>query len=469
MDLSIVIVVLVLLLLITLRMLVIATGKKNKSLGKVESLDKKVSGLETEMEYLSTLKKYSHIDDVDSEILERQQAIQRREDHSKTQCDNALAAAKDEAKNIAGSAYEIKEQADKYTSITKAMKNIIEGYGNEYLVPNVSVLDELAADFEHKEAGANLKIAREKTKVMVFEGHAAKCDYAEAKRKDAAIKFVIDAFNGKVDSILTKIKHDNYGTLSQQIKDSSLIVNTNGTAFKSARITGAYLKSRLSELRWAVSTMELKAIEKEEQRAVKEQMREEEKARREFEKAIKESEKEEKMLQKAMVIARKALDQADASNRIELEEKMTGLLAQLAEAESKNIRALSMAQQTRRGHVYVISNVGSFGEGVYKIGMTRRLEPLDRVKELGDASVPFEFDVHAIIGCADAPKLEKALHHKFHDSRVNKVNNRKEFFRVNQSDIKDMIQSMEDIKNTHWTLKSEAREYRETVALEQLT
>ena len=455
------VVVLALLLLITLRMLINSTGEKNIA-------HKKISGLETEMEYLSTLKKYSHIDDVDSEVLERQQAIQRRETHSKSQCDNALAEAIQEAKNIAGSAYEIKEQADSYTAIAKAMENIINGYGDEYLTPNVSVLEDLADDFSHKDAGEILKSAIEGSKTMVSVDAAAKCGFfASGETKSAAKRFVIDAFNGKVDSILARVKRDNYGKLSQQIKDSALIVNTHGAAFNNARITDEYVESRLNELHWAVATMELKVAEKEEQRAVKEQMREEEKALREYEKAIKEAEKEEKMLQKAMVIARKALDKADASNRLELEEKMAGLLAQLAEAESKNIRALSMAQQTRRGYVYVISNVGSFGEDVYKIGMTRRLEPLDRVKELGDASVPFEFDVHAIIGCADAPKLEKALHHKFHSSRVNKVNNRKEFFRVNQNDIKHMIQSMEDIENTHWTLKSEAREYRETVALEQ--
>ena len=463
------VVVLAILLLITLRMLVSATSEKNRSHKKISDLDQKLSALKTEMEYLSTLKKYSHIDDVDAEIFERQQTMQRREAHSKTQCANALAAAQEEAKNIAGSAYDIKEKADAYKAITKAMKNIIEGYGNEYLIPNISTLDELADDFEHKEAGANLKAARDETKRMVIEGSAADCEYSEPKRREAAIKFVIDAFNGKVDSILTKIKHDNFGKLSQQIKEASIIVRLNGAAFKNAHITGNYLESRLNELKWAVATMELKVAEKEEQRLVKEQMREEEKARREFEKAIKESEKEEKMLQKAMVTARKALDKADASDRLELEEKVAGLLSQLAEAESKSIRALSMAQQTRRGHVYVISNIGSFGEGVYKIGMTRRLEPLDRVKELGDASVPFEFDVHAIIACEDAPELEKALHHKFHNSRVNKVNNRKEFFRVDQSDIKDMIQTMENIENTHWTLKSEAKEYRETAAMEQRT
>ena len=96
-----------------------------------------------------------------------------------------------------------------------------------------------------------------------------------------------------------------------------------------------------------------------------------------------------------------------------------------------------MAEQTKRGHVYIISNIGSFGEDVYKIGLTRRLEPLDRVKELGGASVPFSFDVHAMIYSEDAPALETKLHREFSHFRVNQVKLRKEFFRVNLLDIKE--------------------------------
>ena len=89
--------------------------------------------------------------------------------------------------------------------------------------------------------------------------------------------------------------------------------------------------------------------------------------------------------------------------------------------------------------MYVISNIGSFGEGIYKIGLTRRLEPYDRVKELGDASVPFEFDVHAMIFSDDAPALENTLHRHFRDRELNKVNHRKEFFRVDIDEIEEVV------------------------------
>ncbi|WP_234647214.1 GIY-YIG nuclease family protein [Dyadobacter sp. CY356] len=134
-------------------------------------------------------------------------------------------------------------------------------------------------------------------------------------------------------------------------------------------------------------------------------------------------------------------------------------------AEEKNQRALSMAQQTKSGNVYIVSNIGSFGENVFKIGMTRRLEPLDRVKELGDASVPFEFDVHSMIYSDNAPALERELHKKFLRLQMNKVNPRKEFFKVALNDIKDEVDRMNI--NAKWTMISEARHYRESLAIEE--
>jgi hypothetical protein len=125
-----------------------------------------------------------------------------------------------------------------------------------------------------------------------------------------------------------------------------------------------------------------------------------------------------------------------------------------------------MAQQTKQGHVYIISNIGSFGENVYKIGMTRRLEPLDRVRELGDASVPFPFDVHALIFSEDAPALESNLHKHFLLNQVNKVNYRKEFFRANLSDIRQELETLEI--SVSWTMLAKATEYRETLAIEKM-
>lgn len=344
------------------------------------------------------------------------------------------------------------------------MKNVIEGYGDRYLKPTYSLLDDLAEDFGYTEAGQQLKLARENSTRMINAGTAAVCDYAQASRKDTAIAFVIDAFNGKVDSILSKVKKDNYGTLEQKIKDAYELVNFNGRAFRNAVITPEYLAARLEELKWGVRAQELKAQAQEEQRRLREQIREEERARREYEKAMKDAAKEEEMLRKAMEKAQKQIESANEANRAEYESKLEELKQKLAEAEERGQRALSMAQQTKHGNVYVISNLGSFGENVYKVGMTRRLDPLDRVRELGDASVPFPFDVHAIIESDDAPSLETSLHKALSLMQVNKVNPRKEFFRVAISDIKAMVEKMG--LTTSWTMDAAAAEYRETLAIE---
>jgi len=148
-----------------------------------------------------------------------------------------------------------------------------------------------------------------------------------------------------------------------------------------------------------------------------------------------------------------------------LNEKINDLESKLREAEDRAERAISMAQLTKRGHIYIISNIGSFGEGIYKIGMTRRLDPIDRVDELGDASVPFKFDIHAIIKSDNAPELEKQLHNHFSESRVNKINLRREYFKVSLDEIEDYLK--ENFQGEYdLILLPKAKEYRETIYLE---
>lgn len=376
-----------------------------------------------------------------------------------------LEQAEDKAKTIAGDAYEIAQKAQHYESVAKAMKNVIEGYGDEYLKPTFSLLDDLAEEFGYDEAGQRLKDAREKTKMLIKSGNASKCDYVETNRRTTAENFVLDAFNGKVDSILSMIKKDNHGILEQKIRDAYSLVNNLGMAFRNAHITDVYLEARLDELKWGAIVNELKLQEREEQRRIKEQIREEERARREYERAMKEAAKEEETIRRAMEKAQQAIEKASAEQKAKYEVQLAELQIKLQEAEAKNQRALSMAQQTKSGHVYIISNIGSFGEDVFKIGMTRRLEPLDRVRELGDASVPFPFDVHAMIYSEDAPGLETALHKYFVQNQVNKVNPRKEFFRIPIAEIRAEVEKRG--LDVTWTMAAAALEYRETLAIEK--
>ncbi len=386
-------------------------------------------------------------------------------DSATVQAGKIIDVANKKAEEIAGSAYEAMKNVDQLESTAKAMKNIIEGYGDEFLVIGHSMLDDLAEEFGFTEAGVELKNARERSRLMVRNGTAATCEYVEAKRKDTAINFVIDAFNGKVDSILSRVKNDNAGKLEQEIKDAFTAVNYNGKAFREARITPEYMSSRIDELKWAAIAQQIKLEEREEQRRIKEQIREEEKARRDYERAIREAAKEEDLLRKAIEKAQVQIAQASEEQKAKYEQQLAGLAERLKAAEEKNQKALSMAQQTKRGYVYIISNIGSFGEDVYKIGVTRRLEPMDRIRELGDSSVPFGFDVHAMIFSEDAPALENQLHKHFVMMQMNKVNYRKEFFKVAIAHIREEVEKFG--LTSKWTMAALAREYHESMAIEK--
>lgn len=196
--------------------------------------------------------------------------------------------------------------------------------------------------------------------------------------------------------------------------------------------------------------------QRQEQARIKAKIREEQKLEREIQRELQRLERERQAIQAALSAA---LQRAKDEHSAEVEQ----LRARLAEAEAKSARAVSQAQLTRSGNVYVISNIGSFGEGVFKIGMTRRLEPSDRIRELGDASVPFAFDVHMVIASDDAPALENALHRALHRQRVNKANPKKEFFRA------DLSRIIEIVKNHHgeieYVAEPEALEYRQSVTM----
>lgn len=200
-----------------------------------------------------------------------------------------------------------------------------------------------------------------------------------------------------------------------------------------------------------------KDLARQEQARIKEQMREEQRLDRDLKTAQDQAKREEAIIQDALT---KALKKNDDEHSAEVQ----GLQAQLLALQEKK-RALSMAQQTRAGHIYVISNIGSFGHETFKVGMTRRLEPQDRVDELGDASVPFPFDVHMMISCVDAPKLENTLHRELHHRRANKVNLRKEFFRATIDEIVAIVEKAHG--KVDYVAAPEALQFNETRAIEE--
>ncbi len=285
------------------------------------------------------------------------------------------------------------------------------------------------------------------------------------------LKLVLRAFNGECDSAIVKVKYHNVQVMENRIKKTYGDLNKLSQT-SHCEITPHFLDLKLQELWLTHEYQERKYQEQEEQRIIREQMREEEKAFRELEKAKQEAEQEERRYQEALEKAHREVKTATGKAQEKLFSQIKELQKRLAEAEANKMRAISQAQLTKFGHVYIISNIGSFGENIYKIGMTRRLDPMDRVKELGDASVPFPFDVHAMIFCENAPELESRLHKCFNHRRMNKKNTRKEFFKVSLDEIVGVVRETDkELKicksEVTFTKIAAANDYRKMLARER--
>jgi hypothetical protein len=283
-----------------------------------------------------------------------------------------------------------------------------------------------------------------------------------AKMQKQYVKLMLRAFNGECDAAVAKVSWNNATKMEERIQKAFDAINQLGGVMN-VTVSARYRDLKLSELRIEHELEEKKREIAEEQRRIREQMREEERAQREAERAESEAEAEEKSFQKAYEKAIVDLSKSKGEEHRRLNDKLVELEAKLAEARSKHERAKSLAQLTKVGYVYVLSNVGSFGDGVFKIGMTRRLDPMDRVKELGDASVPFAFDVHAMVYTEDAPALECAFHQEFANRSVNLVNMRTEFFHVTLEELERFATARG--LTISFTKLAEAREYRESLEI----
>jgi hypothetical protein len=356
----------------------------------------------------------------------------------------------------------------------------------ESLRSEVSLLDEQANlqsfgfyrphyDFESSDKyGQELDRIREKQKAMLKSSSTDKAAYCQiawtvdgsaAKGKQSigqTLRLMLRAFNGESDAAIGKVRYNNVTVMEARIEKAFEVIN-GLAAVQQCFISKSYCELKLKELYLVHENQEKVQAEREEQRLIREQMREEEKAVRELERAKAEAEEEEQRYADALAKARKDVEGIQGAKQAKLLEKIGQLEQRLVVAQQQKERAIARAQLTRSGHVYVISNLGSFGEHIYKIGMTRRLDPLDRIRELGDASVPFAFDVHAVIYSEDAPGLEAKLHRAFAERRVNLVNDRKEFFGVHIDDVVRIVRENHD--DVLITKTAEAQEYRKTLAM----
>lgn len=284
------------------------------------------------------------------------------------------------------------------------------------------------------------------------------------KMLNANTKQILRCFNAECDNVLLNLSIKTIDSARNKITKSFETLNKLFDV-DNVQLNQKLLQYKLDELN-LVYTYELKKEqEREQQKAIKEQMIEEEKVRREIERQKAKLEKDQTQCSNEInrLIKYMQKTQDDVEKQLYID-KIKELNDKLKQLEADKATVLEREANTRAGYVYIISNLGSFGQDVYKIGMTRRLEPMDRIKELGSASVPFEFDVHAMIFSDDAPALETALHQTFEKQSVNRVNLRKEFFKVSLDDIEKVVK--ENFNNTvKFTRIPIAKEYNETLEI----
>jgi len=316
-----------------------------------------------------------------------------------------------------------------------------------------------------------LTTLRDRERSLIANSRAAVCPVTwrvgDSEKEGARmvkqnVKLILRAFNGECEAARADVSWNNITKMEERIKKSCEAMNKLSGVLR-VTITPEFLGLKLDELRLTHEHEEKKYQDREEQRRIREQIREEERAQREFEKVQADAEAEEVRYQKALTKAREEAAQATGVALEKLTKQIDGFEAKLDEARQKKERAISRAQLTKSGFVYVISNMGSFGEKVFKIGMTRRLEPMERIIELGGASVPFPFDLHAMLYSDNAPELENALHQLFVQRRLNMVNPRREFYRdVELGEIENFVKAKG--LSAQFIRDAEAREYRETLA-----
>lgn len=269
-------------------------------------------------------------------------------------------------------------------------------------------------------------------------------------------KLLLRAFNNECDDLIDRVKYTNFDATLDRIYKSAETISKLGSIMKIS-ISQSYLNAKVKELRLAFEYRQKKQEEKEEQKAARAEQREQARLQKEIDEQRKKVEKEQSHYQTAFEKLQLQIEQnPDNADLLKKKEQLENHLSDIDKALSDiDYRQANM----RAGYVYVISNIGAFGENIYKIGMTRRLDPQDRIDELGDASVPFNFDVHAMIFSDDAPALEAALHHAFEDRKLNMVNQRREFFNVTLDEIKEVIRQNFD-KTVEFVDVPNAEQYR---------
>ncbi len=313
-----------------------------------------------------------------------------------------------------------------------------------------------------------LHAIREEQKHLIKQDRATSRRSASVQRHDGVDltdvvqRLLVGIFNNVCDLCVRDVKFNNVDKFEQRIEKEFERLNKIGSLME-VQLTQYFKDLKIQELQCAYEYQVVKQREKDELRRQREIQRDAQKAEQEIRAARQALEKERKHFASAIAALDRRIETTEddvarqelVAQKQSLCEKVTGLETQEKELDYRE-------QNAKAGFVYIVSNLGAFGENVYKIGMTRRLEPMERIDELGDASVPFEFDLHALVFSDDAPALEAKIHGHFETHRVNKVNRRKEFFKAELAEIETVVRANYD-KMFELTYEATAEQYRESL------
>jgi hypothetical protein len=328
---------------------------------------------------------------------------------------------------------------------------------NTYSLQEVGLYDFAHPAESSATLSGRLELCRAAIRDAVKSGHAVTANQnftfnnsaAQGKRfVNSLSKAMLAAYNAEAENCVKAVRAGNLQTAQARLVRAAERIEGSGKMID-LKITDHYQRLRLEELALAAQHLAAVQAEKEKERAERERLREERRVEEELRRQRERLEKERQHYQNALAALR---ERGDAAGIADLESKLADVDRAISDVDYR-------AANVRCGYVYVISNVGSFGEGVVKIGMTRRQEPKERVDELGDASVPFRFDIHAMFFVDDAVSVEAMLHQEFADRRVNKVNNRREFFYCTPAEVLAVLQK-HNVAVVEYRTEAEATEFR---------
>lgn len=404
----------------------------------------------------------------EGEIQELEAAIKKQEGEIQGLKDkySPIISIEEELEKLNSSAKQAREETEEVRAIYAKKRPVLRELEQQVAIYDERIsFAELGVYEPHFDFGdsdtykENIKTVRDRQKAKVSSKKAVFCpkDWTvnDSRSKGQTMvnrqfRLTMRAFNNECEAAIANTRWNNVVAMEKRILNATKQIN-NANASMGLKIREKYVSLKLDELHLTHEYRERLKIEKDERAELARAQREEKKLVAQAEAAEKEEKKYAELLERVRNEA--GVDEG----------RIQELEAALAKAQSESNRARAMAQMTRSGYVYIISNIGSFGDDIVKIGLTRRLDPDDRVRELSDASVPFAFDTHAMIYSEDAPTLETALHNEFSERRINASNLRKEFFRANLDEIEGAVRNL--APDATFFKDREAQEWHETLAI----